>query len=115
MKKSVIVFLLLFVCIISCNKHDLPKGTPKCIENEINKLENLEPQNPRASVWRYKFKGEYVYYIPSACCDIPSKLYDSNCNLICSPDGGFTGTGDGKCTDFHSTKTEEKLIWKDKR
>lgn len=115
MIKLAIVYLLLFVAIASCNKNDLPKGTPKCIENEIKKLKNLEPQNPRASVWRYKFKGEIVYYFPSACCDIPSKLYNSKCNLICSPDGGITGNGDGNCNDFNLTKTEEKLIWKDNR
>lgn len=113
--KLAIIFLLLLVAIVSCDKNDLPKGTPKCIKNEIKKLEDLEPQNPRASVWLYKFKGENVYYIPSACCDIPSKLYDTKCNLICSPDGGITGNGDGNCTDFNSTKTEEKLIWKDNR
>jgi hypothetical protein len=44
-----------------------------------------------------------------------SVLYDSSGNIICAPDGGFTGKGDGKCTDFFSGRAKELLIWKDAR
>ncbi|RZK59368.1 MAG: hypothetical protein EOO91_05460 [Pedobacter sp.] len=82
---------------------------------KIQKLKNENVANPPASVWQYEYNGQTVYFIPQKCCDIPSALYDSNCNLICSPDGGFTGKGDGKCKDFFEKRTKEKLIWKDDR
>ncbi|TLV04076.1 hypothetical protein FEN17_06120 [Dyadobacter luticola] len=71
--------------------------------------------NPPAKIYRYTFKGETVYYIPQRCCDIPSVLLDENCAVICSPDGGFGGSGDGKCPEFFKERSNEKLIWEDDR
>jgi hypothetical protein len=56
-----------------------------------------------------------VYYSPPKCCDIPSILIDTNCNFLCSPGGDITGGGDGLCTDFLSTRTDEILVWEDPR
>jgi hypothetical protein len=72
-------------------------------------------RNPPGSIWRYEYNGKTVYYIPAYCCDMQSELFDGNCNKICSPDGGFTGKGDGKCSDFFTNRKNEKLIWKDER
>jgi hypothetical protein len=126
-------FYLLFLAIVilsSCKYLDLPSGTPKSIEIKILDLPSGTPKsiemkikdisrdgvrNPPASVWQYNYQDQIVYYIPPHCCDIPSELFDANGNLICSPDGGFTGKGDNKCPDFFTTRTEEKLIWKDNR
>jgi hypothetical protein len=71
--------------------------------------------NPPRGVWRYSYQGQTVYYIPPMCCDIPSQLFDSDCNFICNPDGGIAGGGDGKCSDFFTTRTGEQLIWQDDR
>jgi hypothetical protein len=98
----------------TCKKDDF-KDVPVCILEKIEKLKTENPTNPPASVWQYEYNGQTVYYIPAKCCDIPSSLYDTNCKLICSPDGGFTGKGDGKCKDFAEKRTNEKLIWKDAR
>lgn len=78
-------------------------------------METAPVRNPPGSVWQYEYKGQSVYYIPAYCCDIPSQLLDSNCNQICSPDGGYTGAGDGKCADFFELRKNEKLIWQDSR
>lgn len=112
MKHTTLVLfsLLLFV---SCNKEDLPKDTPGCISDKIEAIAEGDPWNPTAKIYSYQYNGETVYYFPAHCCDVPSKVYDSNCNLICSPDGGLTGSGDGLCNDFFSTRTDEKLIWED--
>ena len=40
-------------------------------------------------------------------------LYDDTCNLICHPDGGFSGIGDGSCPDIEIKK--ETLVWQDDR
>ena len=98
----------------TCKKEDF-KDVPLCIIEKITTLKAENVENPPASIWQYEYNGQVVYYIPAKCCDFHSMLYDSNCNLICSPDGGFTGKGDGKCSDFLAKRTKEKLIWKDER
>lgn len=98
-----------------CNKLDVPKDTPACIKKEIKKIQSENVWSPPASVWQYEYNGQTVYYISAHAGDIPSELYDNNCNHICSPDGGFTGEGDGKCSDFISKRTNPKLIWQDER
>jgi len=44
-----------------------------------------------------------------------SELYEDDCTLICAPDGGITGMGDGKCSDFFTERTAPELIWEDDR
>jgi hypothetical protein len=56
-----------------------------------------------------------VYYVPSKCCDVPSVLYDSAGAVVCSPDGGITGKGDGRCTDFFDARRDEVVVWRDPR
>ena len=88
---------------------------PKCMQQLITEYQNRPVQNPSAEFYEYDYKGQKVYYMKPPCCDQLSKLFDSNCNFICSPDGGIRGSGDGKCPDFSTTRTNEKLIWKDDR
>jgi hypothetical protein len=88
---------------------------PVCIKKLINQFQQEEKQNPPRSIYSYMYKGKLVFYVPPICCDFFSDLYDSDCNLIAHPDGGFTGRGDGKVLDFMQTRTGEKLIWKDNR
>jgi Domain of unknown function (DUF6970) len=91
------------------------KNIPACIKNKIAELESAPARNPPASIWQYWYKFQTVYYIPPFCCDIKSELFDSDCNLICNPDGGFGGGGDDKCPDFLEYRTHERLIWEDSR
>jgi hypothetical protein len=114
MRELLLVFILLQV-VAGCEKEEVSKGTPECIEKKIDELANAPVANPPAKVYSYQYKGKTVYYIPAKCCDIPSELYDADCNIICSPDGGLTGKGDGRCPDFFETRTKEKLIWEDTR
>ena len=100
---------------LSCKKINVPDGTPKCIVKKIRQIKTDPVANPASSVWKYVYHGQAVYYIPPRCCDIGSQLYDEDCNQICSPDGGNSGGGDGKCTDFFTDRTGEQLIWQDDR
>jgi len=88
---------------------------PACIKKLIGQFKKEEKQNPPRSIYRYSYNGKTVYYVPAICCDFFSDLYDSKCNLIAHPDGGFTGRGDGKASDFIKKRTGEKLVWKDIR
>lgn len=80
-----------------------------CISETINKLS--AQKYPGAKVYQYTYNNNKVYYIPAYMPDAYGDLLDINCNLICHPDGGITGKGDGRCSDFFSTRTDEKLIW----
>ena len=71
--------------------------------------------NPPQSIWQYEFKDQVVYFVPAQCCDQFSRLFDAAGDVICAPDGGFTGHGDGKCPDFFQLRVNEKLIWQDPR
>lgn len=88
---------------------------PKCVQALIVKFLEEEKQNPPRKIIQYKYKNKTVYYVPPICCDQYSDLYDANCNLMGHPDGGITGKGDGKFTDFEKMATDEKVVWNDKR
>ncbi len=100
---------------LSCNNEEIQKEIPKCIKDKIVEIEEQVVWNPPAKIYSYQFKGETVYNIPQRCCDIMSTLYDENCNIICSPDGGIAGNGDGQCPDFFISRSDERLIWEDER
>ncbi|RYY44292.1 MAG: hypothetical protein EOO06_18380 [Chitinophagaceae bacterium] len=81
----------------------------------IAEFQAAKVENPPRKIYSYTYKGNTVYYVPAICCDFYSDLYDTNCRLIGHPDGGFTGKGDGKMTDFADTRSNERLIWADQR
>lgn len=53
-------------------------------------------------VKKYNFKGDEYFLLDykTLCCDMSSKLFDSDGILICRPSGGFTGAGDMNCPCF---------------
>ncbi len=112
--KIFIGVLTLSLTIISCSKLELEKDIPNSIEKKIKKLKNKDVQNPLAKVWEWKVDGNMYYYFTSDCCDQFNYLYDENCNVICAPDGGFSGSGDGNCPNFNG-QIEKTLVWEDKR
>jgi hypothetical protein len=112
--KSLVVFAVI-ITMAGCAKRDTPSNIPSCIKQKIKEIQSEKVRNPPGSIWQYEYNGQTVYYIPQYCCDFPSQLFDSNCNLICNPDGGFSGKGDGKCPDFFANRKNEKLVWKDDR
>jgi hypothetical protein len=111
-----ILFLLVFCSLfLECERKNNLVETAECINRKIDEILEEEAWNPPAKIYSFMYNGQMVYYVPPRCCDIPSTLYDENCNIICYPDGGFTGGGDGRCNDFFDSRTDEKLIWEDTR
>jgi len=98
-----------------CGKEEVGEGAPDCVREMIDEISQQDVWNPPAKVYSYFYDGKKVYFVPARCCDIRSELYDENCNLLCAPDGGFSGSGDGNCADFFQTRTDERLVWEDKR
>ena len=109
-----LITYILFTTFTSCNKSDSELKFPDCIEEQITSLKNQPVQNPPAEVWEWKTANKTHYYITSDCCDQFNYLYDRDCNIICAPDGGFTGAGDGNCPDL-TTSIQKTLIWEDLR
>lgn len=95
--------------------YESDSSLPACLKKLIREFTEEEKQNPPRSIYSYTYQGKQVYFVPAICCDFFSDLYDDKCNLIAHPDGGYTGRGDGKASDFIETKSNGKLIWKDGR
>lgn len=99
-----------------CSQSSPPNHpNPDWVSALILQFESEPVGNPPQSIYRYRYKGETVYYVPPQCCDQFSMLHDSLGRKICAPDGGLTGGGDGRCTDFFTLRTDEVLVWRDTR
>lgn len=122
MKSAILLILTVFLCSVSgCEKNALrdddpivAESTPDCVRSVIRELKEADIRNPPASVWKVEYQSKSYFYIPPYCCDFMGQLYDDNCKLICHPDGGFTGNGDGKCPD-ELDLNEKVLVWQDTR
>lgn len=97
-----------------CNKSVLDITVPACIQSKIKQIKSEPVRNPRAQIWKWEVDGKTYYYITSGCCDQYNYLYDANCNIVCAPDGGITGGGNGECPNFKG-KAKKTLIWQDER
>ncbi|HTR98161.1 MAG TPA: hypothetical protein VML00_00345 [Bacteroidota bacterium] len=90
-------------------------GIPLWLQSRIALYEISQFGTVPSEVWQYRYGGETVYFIPSPCCDMFNYLFDASGTIMCAPNGGFSGAGDGRCTDFFRTRTNEVLIWRDSR
>ena len=114
MNQKLILILVIFgIVIIGGFIQKISKNEPDWVQELIQKEINGPVANPPALLSKCTYNGNITYYLPSRCCDIPSTLYDKDGNVICSPDGGLTGTGDGKCTDFFDKRKDCEIIWED--
>ena len=114
MKSWFLVLIIITILLAACSQAT-QTGNPAWVDQLIKKFQSDPVGNPPQSIWRYEYNGQVVYFIPAQCCDQYSTLYDKSGDVICAPDGGFTGKGDGKCSDFFDKRTNEQLIWKDSR
>ena len=113
-----ILTLTFISLLLACGcSHSVPPQSenPVWVDDLIAKFQADPVGNPPQSIYRYSYEGQTVYYVPPQCCDQFSKLYDMNGSIICAPDGGLTGNGDGRCTDFFNKSTGGILIWHDSR
>jgi hypothetical protein len=88
---------------------------PQWLRNRIQNILATRKRNPIIRISRYQYEGETVYYETAPCCDQQSVLYDAQGKVLCHPEGGITGKGDGKCANFDKRKTNEQLVWQDPR
>ncbi len=88
---------------------------PKWVQDLAARLQSEPVANPPAFLIRFDYQGTFYYYLPPRCCDIPGALFDSEGKVMCAPDGGFTGRGDGRCPDFVRELKNGVKIWEDRR
>ncbi len=112
---AMIMLLLAFATGCKTIKVDANAQAAPWLNQLIQKLQEEQPANPPAKIYRYTYNNQEVYYLTGRCCDIPSQLFDKDGKQLCEPDGGITGKGDGRCSDFFEKRQNETLIWKDKR
>ena len=109
------IFLLMALPLLNQKCGKKKNSIPSCVQQKIETIQTETKWNPPAEVNEYSYEGKQVYLFTSNCCDQYNSVYDSDCNNICSPSGGFTGNGDGRCNDFLEKAKHIKLIWKDTR
>jgi len=85
------------------------------LETLINEQKSRPVANPPSSISQCTYKEKTIYYLKPRCCDIQGIVYDYNGKIICHPDGGFSGKGDGLCLDFFETRKNCSTTWEDNR
>lgn len=110
-KNNRVSFLaVFFVFLSSCTNPSTPETKPVWLDVFL-KASEVEHSTPQ-EIWKYEWNNKTVYYVLSQCCDQFNLLLDENGKVLCLPDGGFSGKGDGKCPNFGTEKKNGKLIWK---
>lgn len=116
MTARMLFVLLLSIAAVRCTDIGSPnEREPDWLRQMILEFEIAPVGNPPQSIWKYEFNGQTVYYVPPQCCDQYGFLYSAEGKILCYPDGGFSGTGDGRCPDFRQKRMNEQLIWRDPR
>jgi hypothetical protein len=108
------VFILMVMLAVAPLRTSAQQEIPPFVAELIARYKSVPAGDSPGAVWRYQYKGAVVFYVPPRwCCDIKSWLYDSAGNVVCRPDGGIAGAGDGKCPDFFRERSEGELLWSD--
>ena len=115
MKLALLILVLSAGCGGTPAAPDSAVASPAWLTTVIRQLETQPVANPPAFIARYQYKGDTVYFVPQRCCDVMSVVYRSDGAVICRADGGFAGTGDGRCPDFLAERRDERIVWRDPR
>jgi hypothetical protein len=115
LQRVLLIFFLSAGCSSNPAAPDSSTASPAWLTAVIRQLETQPVANPPAFVARYEYREDTVYFVPQRCCDVMSVVYRSDGAVMCQPDGGLAGTGDGRCPDFFAARRNERIIWRDPR
>lgn len=113
MSSAKVVILALLMS--ACSSPVAPDRMPAWVTTMIRSLEAKPVANPPAFVASYEYKGDVVYYVPPRCCDVWGTVFKADGSILCHPNGGVDGNGDGRCVDFLTARRNERIIWRDPR
>lgn len=88
-----------------------PPQVPDWLKARIAGYERQPAQQAPSTIWRIIHQGAPAFYLVSPCCDQFNPLLDAGGKEICSPSGGFTGAGDGKCPHPMDAGTGAIRLW----
>lgn len=95
---------------------ELAQEPSEFLQDLIEEFEAAPASESPGDIWRFSYSGRIVYYVPPLpCCDRWSTLYEVDGEVVCAPDGGLTGRGDGRCPDFFELRAEPARVWHDER
>lgn len=112
MKRQILLILVfIFIGLVSCQKLEIEKDTPKCIENLINDFDKEQTCESGVNVKKYTFQGKIVYvFNPGTCgADMTSEVIDFDCKSLGFL-GGISGNTEINGEDF-SNATFESTTW----
>jgi hypothetical protein len=108
-------FALLFAASCNDSMPTEPGGNPAWLDALIAQIEAEPVTAPPTTIYSYRYQGDTVYFRTSRCCDIRSVVYDEEGAVLCEPEGGVDGGGDGRRPDFLTTRSDERLVFLDPR
>jgi len=114
-----VMVLLLPLGLVACQHATADAGPdaagspqiPDWLRAKIAGYEHQSAQQAPSTIWRITHQGAPAYYLVSPCCDQFNPLLDAGGKEICSPSGGFTGAGDGKCPRPMDAGTDAVRLW----
>lgn len=112
MKQQILLILILTVIsFTSCQKPEIEKDTPKCIEKKIIDFDKEQSCDNGVNVKKYTFQGKIVYVFDPGTCgaDMTSEVIDYECNSLGFL-GGISGNTEINGEDF-SNATFESITW----
>jgi hypothetical protein len=117
LQEKIMIKIITFTSVVflfACAAHKKMETTnelPRCLRSKIDSMAANPNEGSPQSVTRYSYNNHTVYYMKAACCDKYNIVYDSACNVLGFPDGGFTGRGDGKMPNFFNEAKDGKVVW----
>ena len=105
--------MLSVIILMNCKKDPFPIAP--CIQQKIDSIKNSPKRTPPAEVHVWNYEGRKVYLFNSPCCDEFVKVFDENCQYVCSPSGGPLKFGDSLCADFYQQAKYIGSVFRDDR
>lgn len=75
-------------------------------------LAKKNPSPVPITIAQYRYRNQTVYYLSPMVADGFSQLFNINHKLICAPEGGITGKGDGQCPNFFQQANNKVILFK---
>lgn len=103
---NVLSILIIVLPVLGCSSantvHYVSPYSARWVRQQVRLYELPTNETPSRVSRKLTYSGKPAYLIPSPCCDKFDYLYDSKGAILCAPSGGFTGRGDGSCSEASS-------------